>query len=347
MKPLTAVLAALALMAPAVADAKPARAEGVDTFTAAKSSAWTSAANWSLGHKPNSATPTVIPPNRAASITRAGAETGDLTIEGTLTGTQTPRVDGALEASAGTFSFGGASMTIEGVGTINTGANVPEYLRLQGIHKLTAPLAVGEDLDLEPHASLNAETFDITVPREWYSYLFSSTVGGTGTWRVGELFQYAGPWDEGQEAQWEDATVIVNRPHVVEPTGTSSYACICGWTYRALTLGGYAERTYGAGITMNASGGHVLEAFTLAPEPGTSLALDAGSEVTAGSLATTGTTTVPARVESTEAGVYYTLRIPHDETLEGCVAFSDAHVVGGTLTDACEGDDGGNAGIVF
>jgi len=163
------------------------------------------------------------------------------------------------------------------------------------------------------------------VPREFYSFLFSSLIGGSGTWRVGEWFIYPGPWDQGQEAQLEDTSVIVTRPHVErEGVATNSGACLCGWHYKLFSLGGYRPFTY--------DGGGAADTLILRRSEG-GIELDPGV-IEVGTLQTDGTVAEPAEVRSTVPGRTVTLDLAGDEHLEGCLALSpDVRVEGGVLTD--------------
>lgn len=322
--------AALALLAFAPAAHAARRLDGPADIYTATSGNWSKAANWTLGHPPNSGTPATIPLGDHVTISRSGAESASLTVAGALTGRYGLRVNGSLEVP-GTLALEEASITLTGLGTINLGSNTVDYLRLQDIHRLTGPLHVLDDLDVEGGASLNAAGYDVTVGREAYSYLGSSLIGGAGTWRVGEWFIYAGPWDEGQEAQLEDTSVIVDRPVVEDETfgATNTYACLCGWTYRNFTLEGYEPRTYGSAIGGGAAGGNILDTLTLNRSTG-GITL-APATITTAELATDGTAAAPAVVRSSGA----TIRIPHDETLDGCLQLEGVTVEGGTLTQDC------------
>lgn len=305
-----------------------------DVFTATEGN-WFKGSNWSQGAKPSRTVEVVIPAGHVAQIGKLGAEAGDTTIAGRIEGPDDMSIYGSVKVEPGGEVDLDAGLTVTGLGTVDFGSEQPYYLRLRGWHRLTAPLVVQKDLEIEVGATLYTQGYPVTVPRESYSFLGSSLYMGASTWRTGEWFVYS---SEQQELDAHEATLIVNRPVLGEVFGFSSYACGCGWTYKNMTVEGYEPLAYQSftvtgTLSLNRSVGGVR--------------LEHGRTIEVGALASNGTATEPARVLSDHAGQPYTVRIPHDETVEGCLAVSDMHVEGGVLHDSCGADEGGNAGVVF
>lgn len=332
------MLACAIFLALAATAAARARAEGVDTFTAVKGS-WFKNENWSLKAKPTFLNEVVIPPGDAAIVNKAGAESNSLTMEGRVSGTFEVMVHNSLWVKPG--GDPDVKIGMDGLGTIRSEGEAPYWMYLKGIHVLESPLTVETTFWLEHGGTFHTHGYDVHVPIETYMADGSTLYMENSTWTTGSYYVYPPPGlggAQGDKIEAEHSNLIVNRPSsYAEPGLNNSIMSCVSQQFGHLTLEGYGERTRGeckaAWLTLNQNFGGI--------------GIEAGSMVEPGALTSNGTGESPAFVKSTTEGMPYTIRVPHDEMVEGCIAFSDAHVVGGSIVDPCEGDRGGNTGIIF
>lgn len=323
------VLAVIALAVPL--GASPANAAKVvatpgATDTLIVSGPWSKKTDWSAEHPPAVTELAVIPAGKEVTVSKS-ATSGPIQDYGHIGGFQTLTVFGAVYLAPGSFDLNG-TLDLEGMGTL-TAEDTIYYLRIDGNETLAAPLHAGV-ITAYRGSTLATNGYPVTVDTETYPFeeadwLLGSSTYTTGWWLVFEAAQ-------GGEIHAEHASIIV--------TGLGGNLLGGGlfkgehWTYGKVTFQtpeGQSRDSYNVAGTLTINGGTSMER---------------GRTVGIGGLASEGTIAAPGTLTSSEPGVTYTLKIPHDETVEGCMVIEDAVVEGGTLTVPC-GTGARDTGVVF